>query len=80
MHLIFMNPQDLIEQALEDVRPMLKSAGRDIVVKDVTGDACVIELSGFCGDCACTDSYTEGIAEIIREQAPQIQNIQFNNV
>ena len=75
-----MNPQDLIEQALEDVRPMLKSAGRDIVVKDVTSDACVIELSGFCGECACTESYTDGIREIIQEQAPQIKHIQFNNV
>lgn len=75
-----MNPQELIERALEDVRPMLKSAGRGITVKQVTDDACVIELSGFCGDCACTDSYTEGITEIIREQAPQIKTIEFTKV
>lgn len=72
-----MTPHELLENALEDVRPMLQAAGRAIAVKEVTDTSCVIELNGFCGECACTESYQEGIQEIIREHAPQIQTITF---
>ncbi len=72
-----MTTQELIEQSLDDIRPMLQSAGRNIAVQDITDTACVIALSGFCGDCACTESYQEGIQDIIHEKAPQIQTVTF---
>lgn len=75
-----MNTKELIEQSLEDIGPMLQAAGRSIQVKEVTDNACVIEMSGFCGDCACTESYQEGIQEILQTKAPQIESIQFIKV
>jgi Fe-S cluster biogenesis protein NfuA len=67
----------VIESALSDLQPMLAAAGRNIRIKESTDTSCVIELSGFCGDCACTQSYMEGIQELLNEKAPQITNIQF---
>lgn len=68
---------DIIESALADIRPMLAAAGRSIRIKEATENSCVIELAGFCGDCNCTQSYMEGIQELLNEKAPQITNIQF---
>ena len=68
---------DIIEAALSDLKPMLAAAGRDIKIKEATESSCIIELSGFCGDCACTQSYMEGIQELLNEKAPQIVDIQF---
>lgn len=67
----------VIEEALKDIEPMLQASGRKIIVKDVDGGTCVIQLEGFCGDCACGETYKEGIQEIIREKAPQIETIEF---
>lgn len=75
-----MTTKELIEQSLEDIRPMLAAAGREIVVSEATDTSCVIEMAGFCGDCACTESYQEGIQEILEQKAPHITSVQFRKV
>ncbi|KAA0206203.1 NifU family protein [Candidatus Uhrbacteria bacterium] len=72
-----MNAAEALEQTLTDLKPMLDAAGRAIRVLESDGTSCKIELAGFCGDCACTASYIEGIQEILAEKAPQITNIEF---
>ena len=72
-----MELKSLIESALTDIEPMLRAAGRAVSVKEATDDRCVIELKGFCGDCACSGSYMEGIEELVREKMPNIKDIQF---
>jgi Fe-S cluster biogenesis protein NfuA len=72
-----MDPKSLIESALADVEPMLKAAGRSVTVTEASNDRCVVELKGFCGDCACSTSYMEGIEDIVREKLPSIKNIEF---
>lgn len=77
---IFLSSMDvtsLIESALTDVEPMLRAAGRSIAVKEANNERCVIELKGFCGDCACSSSYMEGIEELVREKIPSIKEIEF---
>lgn len=66
-----MDIKSLIESSLTDIEPMLRAAGRSVSVKEASDDRCVIELKGFCGDCACSGSYMEGIEEIVREKAPK---------
>lgn len=72
-----MDIKSLLETALFDIEPMLRAAGRSIAVKEASDDRCVIELKGFCGDCACSSSYMEGIEELVREKIPSIKDIQF---
>ncbi len=67
----------VIEAALRDIQPMLAAAGRSIAIRETSDTSCVIELTGFCGDCACSESYKHGIAELLREHAPQIVDIRF---
>jgi Fe-S cluster biogenesis protein NfuA len=72
-----MDPKSLIESALVDVEPMLRAAGRSVAVKEASDTHCVVELKGFCGDCACSGSYMEGIQDLVREKIPSIKNIEF---
>lgn len=75
-----MDPKSLIESALVDIQPMLRAAGRSVTVTEATDDHCVVELKGFCGDCACSASYMEGIEDLVREKLPAIKNIEFIQV
>jgi Fe-S cluster biogenesis protein NfuA len=75
-----MDAHQALEQTLSDLKPMLDSAGRSIRVLEADDTSCKIELAGFCGDCACTASYAEGIQEILAEKAPQITKVRFVQV
>lgn len=70
----------ILEEALRDIEPMLRAGGRSIRLADVNESSCTIELSGFCGGCACTDNYTAGIEELLREKAPNVREIRFIQV
>ena len=72
--------QATIEDSLQDIAPMLAAAGRSVHVLSATETDCAIELRGFCGDCACVDSYKEGIEGLVREKAPNIQTVTFTAV
>ncbi len=72
--------QATIEDSLKDIAPMLAAAGRSVHVLSATETDCSIELRGFCGDCACVDSYKEGIEGLVREKAPSIQSVTFTAV
>lgn len=69
--------QATIEDSVKDLAPMLAAAGRAVRVVSVNDTECVIELKGFCGDCACVDSYKEGIEGLVREKAPSIESVLF---
>lgn len=75
-----MNAHEALQETLADLKPMLDSAGRAIRVLESDETSCKIELAGFCGDCACTASYAEGIQDILSEKAPQITTVRFVQV
>lgn len=75
-----MNAQEALSEVLAELKPMLDAAGRSIRVLESTDDACRIELVGFCGGCACSDSYKDGLKEILADKAPQIKEVQFIEV
>lgn len=72
--------RSIIEESLQDLAPMLATAGRAVRVVSASDSECAIELKGFCGDCACVDSYKEGIEELVREKAPTIQSVTFTTI
>mgnify|MGYP003452811224 FL=1 len=67
----------VLNEALAGIQPILTASGRAVHLKEVSDTRCVVELTGFCGDCACSDSYKEGIAELIRERSPGVSDVQF---
>lgn len=69
--------QRLLTDALAGIKPMLAASGRAVLVKDVSETRCVIELTGFCDGCSCSESYKEGIQDLVREHAPEIKEIEF---
>jgi Fe-S cluster biogenesis protein NfuA len=70
----------IILEALVDIQPMLTAAGRSIEVKEANESSCVIVLKGFCGDCACSSSYMEGIEELLQSKMPEMKEIRFELV
>lgn len=71
--------QMLLTDALAGIKPLLAASGRTVSVREVSADRCVIELSGFCEGCSCSESYKEGIQDLVREHAPEIKEIEFIN-
>lgn len=65
-----MDAKSHIQEALAGIEPMLRSAGRAIEIVDADEAACTVKLTGFCGGCACSDSYKEGIQELVEAKAP----------
>lgn len=72
-----MHTNDILDSVLAELAPVLKAAGREINIKEADETSCTIELVGFCGDCACTSSYIEGIQELLEAKAPQMKEIKF---
>ncbi|HFD13240.1 MAG TPA: hypothetical protein ENJ32_12345 [Crenotrichaceae bacterium] len=66
-----------IENALESVRPFLKSHGGDVeLVQVVAPDQVTIRLVGACDGCpASALTLTEGVEKAIREYCPEITRI-----
>lgn len=69
--------QILLTDALAGIKPLLAASGRAVLIKEVSSDRCVIELSGFCEGCSCSESYKEGIQDLVREHAPEIKEVEF---
>jgi Fe-S cluster biogenesis protein NfuA len=71
------NVQTLLTDALADIKPMLAASGRAVAIKDVSDTRCVIELTGFCESCSCSESYKAGIEDLGRAYAPEMREIEF---
>ncbi|KKW32952.1 MAG: hypothetical protein UY77_C0009G0020 [Candidatus Uhrbacteria bacterium GW2011_GWA2_53_10] len=69
-----------IEEGIAHLKPILASAGRAIDVVEVATPKAVIRLSGFCGGCACSDSYKQGLRDLIAERCPELTDISFIEV
>ena len=68
--------QQSVEALLVDIKPLLAQNGRDIVLLDANDEKARFRLVGFCGNCACGDSYKEGIREMVEEKFPNL-NVEF---
>ncbi|OGL62215.1 hypothetical protein A3C09_02380 [Candidatus Uhrbacteria bacterium RIFCSPHIGHO2_02_FULL_47_44] len=72
--------KELLEKRLEHLKPILASAGRSIEVLSVEVPSATFRLSGFCGGCACSTSYREGIMDLVKETCPEITEINFEEI
>ncbi|WP_353721561.1 NifU family protein [Dyadobacter sp. 676] len=73
---------ELIEQALETVRPYLHADGGDVKFVELTDDMIVkLELQGSCQSCPMSAmTFRAGLEESIRRAVPHITKVVSSNV
>ncbi|CAG5003934.1 Fe/S biogenesis protein NfuA [Dyadobacter sp. CECT 9275] len=73
---------ELIEQALESVRPYLLADGGDVKLVDLTDDLTVVlELQGSCQSCPMSAmTFRAGLEESIRKAVPSVNKVVAQNV
>ena len=62
--------KETILALLEDIRPLLKQGGKEILLLEVTPDRARFRLEGFCSGCGCGASYRDGIREMLTKKIP----------
>lgn len=72
----------LIEQALETVRPYLHADGGDVKFLELTEDMTVVlELQGSCQSCPMSAmTFRAGLEESIRKAVPHVNKVVASNV
>jgi Fe-S cluster biogenesis protein NfuA len=71
-----------VEQALDTIRPYLKTDGGDVKVLDITEEKIVqLELVGACGTCPMSAmTFKGGIEQAIMKAVPEIKGVQAVNL
>ena len=71
-----------IEQALDTIRPYLKTDGGDVKLLEVTEDMVArIELLGACGACPMsTMTFKAGVEEAIKREVPEVVAVEAINI
>lgn len=71
-----------VEQALDTIRPYLKTDGGDVKVLDITENGVVqLELLGACGSCPMSAmTFKGGIEQAIMRAVPEIRGIEAVNL
>jgi Fe-S cluster biogenesis protein NfuA len=70
--------KELVEKALEEVRPMLRKDGGDVELVGVNSDGVVlVKLRGACSGCPSAGmTLKNGIERAIREKVPGVKSVQ----
>lgn len=71
-----------IEQALDSIRPYLRTDGGDVKLLEVTDEMVArIELLGACGACPMsTMTFKAGVEEAIKREVPEIVSVEATNI
>jgi len=66
-----------VQQALEDIRPMLQADGGDVELVDVTEDGIVsVRLQGACNGCPMSQmTIKNGIERLLKERVPGVTEV-----
>jgi Fe-S cluster biogenesis protein NfuA len=69
--------RELVEQALEKIRPMLQADGGNVELVDVSPDGIVkLKLTGTCGCCPMSQMTLKmGVERIIKQEVPQVKEV-----
>ena len=70
--------RDVVESAIDEIRPALKMDGGDCEILDVDESQGLVQLRllGACGGCPMsTLTLKSGIERIVKERAPQVREV-----
>ena len=73
-----MSTKELVEKALDEIRPMLRKDGGDVELIDVNSEGVVlVKLQGACSGCpSSTITLRQGIEKTVIERVPGIKAVQ----
>lgn len=68
--------REIIEIALQEIRPFLEADGGNISIVDVTEDTVSVQLEGACLGCSVNQmTLKNGVEATIKRHAPQIKKV-----
>ena len=70
--------KDLVERALQKIRPALQQDGGDIELVDVKDDGVVqVKLTGACGGCPMSQmTLKTGVERVLKEEVPGVTRVE----
>jgi len=71
------NLQQLVEQALAKIRPLLQRDGGDIELVEVTDGVAKVRLTGACKGCPMSQmTLKQGVEKVLLKEVPGLREVQ----
>ena len=73
--------KEKVQEALNEIRPMLQRDGGDVSLVDVTDDGTVnVQLTGACGGCPMAQmTLKNGIEKTLKAKIPEVKSVESVN-
>jgi Fe-S cluster biogenesis protein NfuA len=69
--------RELVEKALERIRPALNADGGDVELVDIQDGIVKVRLVGACGGCPMSQMTLKmGIERVLREAIPEVKGVE----
>lgn len=69
--------KELVEKALEKIRPLLQRDGGDIELVDVTDGVVKVRLTGACKGCPMSQmTLKQGVEKLLMKEVPGVKEVQ----
>ena len=69
--------RDMVQSALDKMRPTLQNDGGDVVLVDVSKDGIVtVQLTGACGSCPMSQATRNGIEKFLKSEVEGVKSVQ----
>jgi Fe-S cluster biogenesis protein NfuA len=69
--------RELVEQALEKIRPSLQADGGNVELVDVTDGVVKVKLTGACGSCPMSQMTLKmSVEKVLKQQVPDVKRVE----
>ena len=69
--------REVVERALEKIRPALRADGGDIELIDVVDGVVKVRLTGACGGCPMSQMTLKmGVERVLKQQVPEVKSVE----
>jgi Fe-S cluster biogenesis protein NfuA len=69
--------REIVEKALQKIRPALQADGGDVELIDVVDGVVKVRLTGACGGCPMSQMTLKmGVEKVIKQQVPEVKSVE----
>jgi Fe-S cluster biogenesis protein NfuA len=69
--------REIVEKALDKIRPALRADGGDIELIDVVDGVVKVKLTGACGGCPMSQMTLKmGVEKVLKQQVPEVKSVE----
>ena len=69
--------REIVEKALEKIRPALRADGGDIELIDVADGVVKVRLTGACGGCPMSQMTLKmGVEKVLKQKVPEVKSVE----